>query len=65
MIIVENEIYRATDKGKRNIFLDVYNDSVNVDDVIEKAKKHISIKKNNEKIDSLIIVNKDKFIKIK
>ena len=62
---VRNEIYRATDKGKRNIFLDVYNDSVNIDDVIEKAKKHISIKKNSEKIDSLIVVVGDEFNKIK
>ena len=62
---IRNEIYHATDKGKRNIFLDVYNQDIDVEDVIEKAKKHISIKKNNDKIDSLIVVSGDKFHKIK
>ncbi|MDO4868463.1 MAG: hypothetical protein Q4A23_02290 [bacterium] len=62
---IRNEIYHATDKGKRNIFLDVYNQEIDVNDVIEKAKKHISIKKNNDKIDSLIVVSGDKFHKIK
>ena len=62
---IRNEIYHATDKGKRNIFLDVYNQDIDVNDVIEKAKKHISIKKNNDKIDSLIVVSGDKFHKIK
>lgn len=62
---IRNEIYHATDKGKRNIFLDVYNQDIDVSDVIEKAKKHISIKKNNDKIDSLIVVSGDKFHKIK
>ena len=62
---IRNEIYHATDKGKRNIFLDVYNQDIDVNDVVEKAKKHISIKKNNDKIDSLIVVSGDKFHKIK
>ena len=62
---IRNEIYHATDKGKRNIFLDVYNQDIDIEDVIEKAKKHISIKKNNDKIDSLIVVSGDKFHKIK
>lgn len=62
---IRNEIYHATDKGKRNIFLDVYNQDIDVNDVIEKAKKHVSIKKNNDKIDSLIVVSGDKFHKIK
>lgn len=63
--IEEEKIYHATDKGKRNIFLDVYNQDIDVNDIIEKAKKHISIKKNNDKIDSLIVVSGDKFHKIK
>lgn len=64
-LTIRNEIYRATDKGKRNIFIDIYNDKINTDEVVEKAKKHISIKKNNEKIDNLVVVNGDKFTKIK
>ena len=52
-------------QGENNIFIDIYSYSIDIHDVIEKAKKHISIKKNNDKIDSLIVVSGDKFHKIK
>lgn len=62
---IRNEIFRATDKGKRNIFIDNYRERHDVERMVKEAKRHISIDKNNKAIDSLVVVSGSRFIKIK
>lgn len=67
---VRNTIFRATDKGKRNIYLDIVNKNTSIDDVARDARQHLAIKRrdgsiNGDLVDSLVIFKGDKFIKIK
>ena len=62
---VRNEIYKATDRGKRNIFIDNYQEKHDVKKLMEMIEKHISIEKNDKLIDNLVLVSGDNFIKIK
>lgn len=62
---VRNEIFRATDKGKRNIFIDNYQEKHDIKQIVEMAEKHIAIEKNDKLIDGLVVVSGDSFIKIK
>lgn len=62
---LRNEIFKATDKGKRNIFIDNYQEKHDIEKIIEMAKKHISIEKNDKLIDNLTVVSGSAFIKIK
>lgn len=62
---IRNEIFKATDKGKRNIFIDNYQEKHDIKQIIKMAEKHISIKKNDKLIDNLVVVSGDSFIKIK
>lgn len=61
---VRNEFFRATDKGKRNILLDVVDDSTPVDRIISDTKKHLgTVRKsggvNGDLVDRVIIFKKD------
>lgn len=62
---VRNEIFKATDKSKDRIFIDVYNSKLDADKIVELAKQHLSIEKNDKLIKELIVVSGDKFTKIK
>lgn len=67
---VRNTIFRATDKGKRNIYLDIVNKNTSIDDVARDARQHLAIKRrdgsiNGDLVDSLVIFKGNKFIKIK
>lgn len=62
---IRNEIYKATDRGKRNIFIDNYQEKHDVKKLMEMIEKHISIEKNDKLIDNLVLVSGDNFIKIK
>nr|DAU09439.1 MAG TPA: Portal protein [Caudoviricetes sp.] len=67
---VRNTIFRATDKGKRNIYLDIVNKNTSIDDVARDARQHLATKRrdgsiNGDLVDSLVIFKGNKFIKIK
>lgn len=67
---VRNVLFRATDKGKRNIYIDVVNKNISLDDVIRDAKHHLATKRrdgklNSDMIDSLVVFKGDKLVKIK
>lgn len=61
---VPNIIFKATDKGKRNVYIDIVGD-LDIDDVADRVKKHISIKRNNDLIDEITVFKGKKQIKIK
>ena len=61
---IPNIIFKATDKGKRNIYIDIVSD-VSIDEVVTSAKKHMLIKKNDDLIDSLMVFKNNTSIKIK
>lgn len=67
---VRNTIFRATDKGKRNIYLDIVNKNTSIDAVARDARQHLATKRrdgsiNGDLVDSLVIFKGNKFIKIK
>lgn len=67
---VRNTIFRATDKGRRNIYLDIVNKNTSIDDVARDARQHLATKRrdgsiNGDLVDSLVIFKGNKFIKIK
>ena len=67
---MRNVLFRATDKGKRNIYIDVVNKNISLDDVIRDAKHHLATKRrdgklNSDMIDSLVVFKGDKLVKIK
>nr|DAJ53557.1 MAG TPA: Portal protein [Caudoviricetes sp.] len=67
---VRNTIFRATDKGKRNIYLDIVNRNTSIDAVARDARQHLATKRrdgsiNGDLVDSLVIFKGNKFIKIK
>lgn len=67
---VRNTIFRATDKGKRNIYLDIVNKNTSIDVVARDARQHLATKRrdgsvNGDLVDSLVIFKGNKFIKIK
>lgn len=67
---VRNTIFRATGKGKRNIYLDIVNKNTSIDAVARDARQHLATKRrdgsiNGDLVDSLVIFKGNKFIKIK
>lgn len=54
-MIIRNVIYKATDQEKSYIVLDVSFLPMKMSEVIEKVKKHLGIKVNNDKVEGLII----------
>ena len=61
---VRNEFFRATDKGKRNILLDVANEGVPIDRIISDTERHLAtVRKtggtNGDLVDRVIVFKKD------
>lgn len=64
-MVIRNTINKATDQGKRYIMIDVTYLDKNMSWIFDKLEKHLSVKNNSEKIDGIIIVRGNKFIKYK
>lgn len=62
---IRNDIWHATDFGKRNIILDVTWMSAEMSWTLLRVMRHINIEKNGKKIDNLLVVRNDFIIKIK
>lgn len=63
---VRNRIHRATDKGKRNVVLDIIaTDKVQQQDALQQANDFVNNPKFGSKLDSLIVCIKDKKYTIK
>lgn len=67
---MRNTIFRATDKGKRNIYIDIVNKNVSIDEAAKYAQQHLRTKRpdgrlNSDLVDSLVIFKGDKSKKIK
>lgn len=61
---IRNRIFRATDKGKRNVILQINNES-DIKQALEQAETFIKKKEFNEKLDRLIITFDNTKIDIK
>lgn len=67
---MRNTIFRATDKGKRNIYIDIVNKNTSIDEAAKYAQQHLRTKRpdgrlNDELVDSLVIFKGGEFKKIK
>jgi len=62
---IPNAIFKATDKAKRNIFIDITSKNISLEEAAASAKRHISIPKNNAVIDNLVVFKGNKFVVIK
>lgn len=61
---IPNIIFKATDKGKRNIYIDIVS-SLDADDVAARIERHLSIKRNNDLVDEITVFKGGRRIKIK
>lgn len=63
---IANAIWRATDRGKSNIILDTtFNSKLNLQQIIQYVLGHLRCRRNNRKVHNLIVVRREKFVRIK